>query len=106
MDVVNIERVSPFITVDMMDTTGARVPGGDGIPDYSGGFIYYISDGENALPYSDRISELESIVIDAELATVSDFLSTIEFDGFYYCRNIFTSDDSHHVALSLLHHQD
>ncbi len=83
------ERDSPFLSIDMLDTGGNRLPGGDGIPDYSAGFIYHISDGQHALPYSHRIIDLESIVIDSEHpmpipagGDVVCFFGEFEMDGF------------------------
>jgi WD40 repeat protein len=54
---------SPFLSVDIMDTTRTTFAP-DGIPDYSAGIVTYISNGEHRLPYSDRIAELEVIRLD------------------------------------------
>ncbi len=54
---VNINN--PVLTVDIWDaSSGTAVPGQDGIPDLSGGMLYFIGDGKTKMPYSDRMSEV------------------------------------------------
>jgi parallel beta-helix repeat protein len=54
-----VDRNNPVLTLDIWDSSGASiVPGQDGIPDLSGGMLYYIADGVNLLPYSQRAGEI------------------------------------------------
>ncbi|MBU4144229.1 MAG: right-handed parallel beta-helix repeat-containing protein [Candidatus Thermoplasmatota archaeon] len=55
-----VYKGAPELYLDMMKLNGtsAAIPGQDGIPDISGGLLYFIGDGETKLPYSDRMSEI------------------------------------------------
>ncbi|KYK29899.1 MAG: hypothetical protein AYK23_01360 [Candidatus Proteinoplasmatales archaeon SG8-5] len=58
-------RESPFLALDIMDVD-KNIGILDGVNDFSAGVVYYISDGENPLPYSHRIKDLEEIIINEE----------------------------------------
>jgi len=54
-----VNRNNPVLTVDIWDASGGTaIPGQDGIPDLSGGMLYFIGDGKTKMPYSDRMSEV------------------------------------------------
>ncbi|MFO7618708.1 MAG: right-handed parallel beta-helix repeat-containing protein [Thermoplasmata archaeon] len=61
-----VDKDNPLLTVDIWDydpVSRTAVPGEDGVPDISGGLLYFIADGENLMPYSERVSD---ILVDAE----------------------------------------
>ncbi|TLZ58322.1 MAG: hypothetical protein E6K17_01180, partial [Methanobacteriota archaeon] len=54
---VKLDRANPIASLDSLDSTGS--PGRDGIPDVSGGMMYFIANGVSPLPYSDRYVQLQ-----------------------------------------------
>ncbi len=54
---VNVDRARPVAALDSLDGTGA--PGSDGIADVSGGILYFIANGADPIPYSDRYVQLQ-----------------------------------------------
>jgi len=54
---VRLDRTRPIASLDNIDSTGA--PGRDGIPDVSGGMMYFVANGVDPLPYSDRYVQLQ-----------------------------------------------
>jgi parallel beta-helix repeat protein len=54
-----VDKNNPVLTIDIWNiSTGSNVPGPDGIPDLSGGMVYFIGDGKTMMPYSERMSEV------------------------------------------------
>ncbi len=54
-----VNKAGPVLTVDVWDATSSpAVPGADGVPDLSGGMLYFIGDGKTKMPYSDRMSDV------------------------------------------------
>ncbi|MBI5000862.1 MAG: S8 family serine peptidase [Euryarchaeota archaeon] len=50
-------KANPFVAYD---------PSGDGIPDESGGIVYFIGNGKDPIPYSQRIAELQKMTFSSE----------------------------------------
>lgn len=56
-----VDKSNPVLTIDIWNyntTTKATVAGQDGIPDISGGLLYFIGNGVDLMPYSQRVSDL------------------------------------------------
>jgi parallel beta-helix repeat protein len=54
-----VDKNNPVLTIDIWNiSTGTALPGPDGIPDLSGGMVYFIGDGKTMMPYSERMSEI------------------------------------------------
>ncbi|HEV8594160.1 MAG TPA: S8 family serine peptidase, partial [Thermoplasmata archaeon] len=52
---VAVTRAAPIAAIDNYNATSGA-PGQDGYPDISAGMVYFISDGSNPVPYSDRVA--------------------------------------------------
>jgi parallel beta-helix repeat protein len=62
-----VDRDHPVLTYDVwnysynssaLPPTWETKPGKDGVPDLSGGMVYFIGDGKTMMPYSERMSEV------------------------------------------------
>lgn len=52
-----VDRDNPEVTYDWFNLTSGEA-GQDGIPDVSGGVLYFIADGKTKLPYADRLAKI------------------------------------------------